>query len=64
VSFAAIDVGTNSVKMLIGSVAEDRVVPELHRAQITRLGQGLHASGAISAEAADRTLETLDNGTG
>lgn len=58
-SFAAIDVGTNSVKMLIGSVAEDRVVPELHRAQITRLGQGLLASGAISAEAADRTLEAL-----
>lgn len=58
-SFAAIDVGTNSVKMLIGSVAEERVVPELHRAQITRLGQGLQASGAIAAEAADRTLEAL-----
>ncbi len=58
-SYAAIDVGTNSVKMLIGSVAEDRVVPELQRSHITRLGQGLQASGAISADAADRTIEAL-----
>ena len=58
-AFAAIDVGTNSVKMLIGSLAEDRVVPELHRVQITRLGQGLAASGSISTEAADRTIEVL-----
>jgi len=59
VSFAAIDVGTNSVKMLIGSVTEGRVVPELHRAQITRLGQGLRTAGAISSDAANRTIEAL-----
>ncbi len=58
-TFAAIDVGTNSVKLLVGTVAEDRVVPELHRAQITRLGEGLHASGVISSPAADRTIEAL-----
>jgi len=58
-TFAAIDVGTNSVKMLLGTVAEDRVVPELHRAQITRLGQGLAATGVISPEAAGRTIEAI-----
>lgn len=58
-SFAAIDLGTNSVKLLIGDVADGKVVPDLHRIQITRLGEGLQASGAISPEAADRTLKAL-----
>jgi exopolyphosphatase/guanosine-5'-triphosphate,3'-diphosphate pyrophosphatase len=59
VSFAAIDIGTNSVKLLVGQVADDRVVPELHRVTNTRLGEGLHASGAIAPAAADRTIATL-----
>ncbi len=58
-AYAAIDVGTNSVKMLVGTVSGDRMVPEIQRVQITRLGRGLHATGAISAEAADRTIEAL-----
>jgi len=58
-TLAAIDVGTNSVKLLVGRVSGERVTPLLHRAQITRLGEGLHKSGSISREAADRTLAAL-----
>jgi exopolyphosphatase / guanosine-5'-triphosphate,3'-diphosphate pyrophosphatase len=58
-TLAAIDIGTNSVKMLIGRVAGRIVTPLLHRAVTTRLGEGLQRTGEISQEAADRTLATL-----
>lgn len=58
-TLAAIDIGTNSVKLLIGRVTGQRVTPLLHRSVITRLGEGLQASGAISDEAADRTIAAL-----
>jgi exopolyphosphatase/guanosine-5'-triphosphate,3'-diphosphate pyrophosphatase len=53
---AAIDVGTNSVKLYVGDLAADgtwRTV--LDRALITRLGEGLAARGTISPEAIERT---------
>lgn len=58
-TLAAIDVGTNSVKLLVGRVRAGRVVPLLHRARITRLGEGLGRSDRISPEAAERTLAAL-----
>lgn len=58
-TLAAIDIGTNSVKMLVGRVSGRNVTPLLHRAVITRLGEGLQNSGDISAEAADRTITAL-----
>ncbi len=58
-TLAAIDVGTNSVKLLVGRVEGRVVTPLLHRAVDTRLGEGLHASGSISREAADRTIVAL-----
>jgi exopolyphosphatase/guanosine-5'-triphosphate,3'-diphosphate pyrophosphatase len=59
VTLAAIDIGTNSVKLLIGRVIDRKVTPLLHRSVITRLGEGLQKSGAISEEAANRTIEAL-----
>jgi exopolyphosphatase/guanosine-5'-triphosphate,3'-diphosphate pyrophosphatase len=59
VTLAAIDIGTNSVKLLVGRVTGQRVSPLLHRSIITRLGEGLQRSGEISPEAADRTLTAL-----
>src|SRR6185295_15806133 len=59
VTLAAIDIGTNSVKLLIGRVLDRKVTPLLHRSVITRLGEGLQKSGEISTEAADRTIEAL-----
>ena len=56
---AAIDVGTNSVKLLVGRVEGTTVTPLLHRSINTRLGEGLHASGQIAPEAADRTMAAL-----
>ncbi|MBV8879777.1 MAG: hypothetical protein JO332_07435 [Planctomycetaceae bacterium] len=58
-TLAAIDIGTNSIKLLIGRVAGRRVTPILHRTIVTRLGEGLQKTGAIAPEAADRTLAGL-----
>ncbi len=58
-TLAAIDIGTNSVKLLVGDVEGHQVTPLLHRAVNTRLGEGLHSSGRISKEAADRTIAAL-----
>ncbi len=58
-TLAAIDIGTNSIKLLVGRVAVRRVTPLLHRTIITRLGEGLQRTGAISDEAADRTIAAL-----
>jgi exopolyphosphatase/guanosine-5'-triphosphate,3'-diphosphate pyrophosphatase len=59
VTLAAIDIGTNSVKLLLGRVTGQRVTPLLQRSIITRLGEGLQKNGTISTEAADRTIATL-----
>lgn len=56
---AALDVGTNSVKLLVGRLRAGRLTPVLERAVITRLGEGLQKSGLISQAAADRTLTVL-----
>ncbi len=58
-TLAAIDVGTNSVKLLVGRVEGRDVVPVLHRSVVTRLGEGVDATGRISRAAADRTLAQL-----
>lgn len=58
-TLAAIDVGTNSVKLLVGRVEGREVAPLLHRSTVTRLGEGLDRSGRISAPAADRTIAAL-----
>lgn len=57
---AAIDIGTNTVLMLVGTRGADgrvRVVEDL--ARITRLGEGVAASGRLRPEAIDRTVAVL-----
>jgi exopolyphosphatase/guanosine-5'-triphosphate,3'-diphosphate pyrophosphatase len=54
--YAVIDVGTNSVKFHVGEQSADgswRTVVD--RAEMTRLGEGLEASGQIGEEPLDRT---------
>ena len=58
-TLAAIDIGTNSVKLLVGRVDGRRVTPLLHRTIITRLGEGLQKTGSLSGDAIDRTLAAL-----
>src|SRR2546427_11877987 len=53
---AAVDCGTNSTRLLVSEGGE-RTVERLMR--ITRLGQGVDATGALATEAVERTLEVL-----
>jgi exopolyphosphatase/guanosine-5'-triphosphate,3'-diphosphate pyrophosphatase len=58
-AFAALDLGTNNCRLLVGTPAGSgfRVVDSFSR--IVRLGEGLHHSGALSECAMDRTLQAL-----
>jgi exopolyphosphatase/guanosine-5'-triphosphate,3'-diphosphate pyrophosphatase len=56
---AAIDCGTNSIRMLIADVAGDRLVDVLRRLEIVRLGQGVDRTGRLAGEAIERTRVVL-----
>jgi exopolyphosphatase/guanosine-5'-triphosphate,3'-diphosphate pyrophosphatase len=48
---AAIDVGTNSARLLVADVNGGRVAPVRRRSTVTRLGRGVDLSGRLAAEA-------------
>ncbi len=53
-----IDVGTNTVRMLIAEVSDGRIVKTLYSGRaITRLGAGLAQTGRLSPTGAGKTLE-------
>jgi exopolyphosphatase/guanosine-5'-triphosphate,3'-diphosphate pyrophosphatase len=54
---AAIDIGTNTVRLLIQSSTGEQLAREV---AITRLGQGVDVNGVLAAEAMDRTLAAID----
>jgi exopolyphosphatase/guanosine-5'-triphosphate,3'-diphosphate pyrophosphatase len=57
---AALDVGTNSTRLLVADVADGAVVAELTREMvITRLGKGVDRTGRFDPAALARTLEVL-----
>ncbi|MGZ3447657.1 MAG: Ppx/GppA phosphatase family protein, partial [Myxococcaceae bacterium] len=57
---AAVDVGTNSVLLLVAERGDDGVLrPVREEAEITRLGRGVDRSGVLSAEGLETTLEVL-----
>ena len=58
--YAAVDVGTNSVKLHIGERTGDgpwRTVAD--RAVVTRLGEGLQEAGVLQAEPMRRTIDAI-----
>ena len=58
---AVIDIGTNSTRLLIAGVdSSGAVSPLVRRSTVTRLGDGVDASGSLSEEAISRVLRTLD----
>ena len=57
---AVIDIGTNSVKLTLGEAAADggaRMICDMN--VITKLGEGMRGSGALSAEAMERTAQAV-----
>ncbi|MFY1830084.1 Ppx/GppA family phosphatase [Myxococcus fulvus] len=59
--FATIDIGTNSVLLLVAERTEDgRFEAVLERAEITRLGRGVDATRRLSPEGMEATLAVLE----
>lgn len=57
---AAIDLGTNTVRLLIADISPEGSLAPIRRERIiTRLGEGFHRSGCISEAASARSLEAL-----
>src|SRR5512133_4315649 len=56
---AAIDVGSNPVLWLVAEERDGRLEPLAERAEITRLGRGVDATGRLSPEAIRETADTL-----
>ena len=58
---AAIDIGSNTVRMLVGEIAGDQVTPQHYFRHVTRLGGGYDPVQGISGEASARTLCALES---
>ncbi len=59
---AAIDCGTNSIKLLIGRQAPDGTLDvALRTSQVVRLGQGVDQTGTLAGEALERTFGAIDD---
>jgi exopolyphosphatase/guanosine-5'-triphosphate,3'-diphosphate pyrophosphatase len=56
---AAIDCGTNSIRLLVADVADGRLTDVDRRMEIVRLGQGVDRTGRLAPEALDRTMSAL-----
>ncbi len=61
---AAVDIGTNSVRLLVADVdgtspRDTKVVPLDRRMRITRLGQGVDRTRALAPDAIERTIAVL-----
>ncbi|WP_069162353.1 Ppx/GppA phosphatase family protein [Nocardia altamirensis] len=57
---AAVDCGTNSIRLLIADVGADGRLVDVHREmRIVRLGQGVDATGSLAQEAIERTRVAL-----
>jgi exopolyphosphatase/guanosine-5'-triphosphate,3'-diphosphate pyrophosphatase len=55
----SIDIGTNSVKLLIGDVRDGQITPLVEKSTQTRLGHGLYETGHLSLDSMARTLEAI-----
>jgi len=58
---AAIDIGTNSVRLLVAEsmVGQPELITLDRQMRITRLGQGVDATHALAADSIDRTVRVL-----
>ena len=56
---AAVDCGTNSIRLLVADLVDGRLVELDRRMRIVRLGEGVDRTGSLSAAALDRTFAAL-----
>jgi exopolyphosphatase / guanosine-5'-triphosphate,3'-diphosphate pyrophosphatase len=59
--YAAIDIGTNSVVLLVAERRGGTFAPVAERAEITRLGRGVDRTGMLSPEGMEATLRCLES---
>ena len=57
--FAAIDIGTNSVKLLVADRKPSGLREVLTRVAVTRLGQGMGRQKKLRLDAMERTLAAI-----
>src|SRR3990170_1666857 len=56
---ASIDIGTNTILLLIAKVEAGKIHPLFEIETVTRLGEGVQKNGILLKEAMDRGLQTL-----
>ncbi|MBG0563207.1 Ppx/GppA phosphatase family protein [Actinoplanes aureus] len=56
---AAIDCGTNAIRLLIADVSGDKLVDVARRMEIVRLGEGVDRTGVLAPAAIERTRQAL-----
>ena len=57
---AAIDCGTNTIKLLIARPGEHGLEDLVREARMVRLGQGVDATGELHPDALERTFTAID----
>ena len=57
---AAIDCGTNTIKLLIATVTADGLNEDVREARMVRLGQGIDRTGVFAEEALQRAFGAID----
>jgi exopolyphosphatase / guanosine-5'-triphosphate,3'-diphosphate pyrophosphatase len=58
---AVIDVGTNSVKLMVADVADHEILPVCEQSKQTRLGHGFYETHRLQAEAIAATAKAVAN---
>lgn len=56
---AAMDVGTNSCRLLLATIEDGQIISEMREVVTTRIGKGLAASGQLDAEGMEKSLACL-----
>ena len=56
---AALDCGTNSLRLLVADVVDNRLLDVVRRMEIVRLGQGVDRHRKLNARALERTFDAL-----
>jgi len=58
--YGAVDIGTNSCRVLIADVNDEGLYTVYRNMETTRIGQGVNATGLIAPDAIERTIDCLE----